>query len=166
MIKIEYKNKTFRIDEPSFQKLSSKGFAKKVAKSTFELEVYEVAFLLEKNKAQVLKQGKDINFNEITKIKGFSLKTYLVFKDLKSKGYDVQAGLRYGFEFRVYDKKDKKNAKHSLWLVEILGDKDAVKIKDLASKSRVAHTTKKNVLLAVVDKEGDITYFENNWKRM
>ena len=36
---------------------------------------------------------------------------------------------------------------------------------DYAAKNRVAHSTKKRLLLAVVDEEGDVSYWESRWIR-
>jgi tRNA splicing endonuclease len=37
---------------------------------------------------------------------------------------------------------------------------------DFASKNRIAHSTKKRLLIAVVDEENDVSYFEINWMKM
>ncbi|MBU1252016.1 MAG: tRNA-intron lyase, partial [Nanoarchaeota archaeon] len=34
---------------------------------------------------------------------------------------------------------------------------------DFSAKNRVAHSTKKNLLLAIVDEEGDVSYYEVRW---
>ena len=37
--------------------------------------------------------------------------------------------------------------------------------RDFAAKSRVAHSTRKKLLVGVVDEEGDVTYYEVGWVR-
>ena len=37
---------------------------------------------------------------------------------------------------------------------------------EFAAKSRVAHSTKKKLLLGVVDEGGDVTYYEVGWFRL
>ena len=34
---------------------------------------------------------------------------------------------------------------------------------DFASKNRVAHSTRKKLLIAVVDEENDVSFWESNW---
>jgi tRNA-intron endonuclease len=36
---------------------------------------------------------------------------------------------------------------------------------DFSAKNRIAHSTKKNLLIAIVDEEGDVSYYEVSWKR-
>ena len=36
---------------------------------------------------------------------------------------------------------------------------------EFAAKNRVAHSTKKRLLIAVVDDEGDVSYWECRWLR-
>ncbi len=90
----------------------------------------------------------------------------MVYEDLKSKGYNVKSGLKFGFLFRVYDKGIKLGEDHSLWLVDVVRESENVKIRDLISKNRVSHSANKRMILAVVDFENGITYLQNSWKRM
>jgi tRNA-intron endonuclease, archaea type len=36
---------------------------------------------------------------------------------------------------------------------------------DFAAKNRVAHSTKKNLVIAIVDDESDVSYYEISWLR-
>jgi len=127
----------------------------------------EALFLVEKKQMQIFSKKKEIKFEELMKIfskqdKKIQTK-YLVFKDLRERGYVVKTALKFGAEFRVYDKGSKPGSKHAKWLV--FTDKETTKLtwNEFSSKSRVAHSTKKNLLLAIVDEEGDITYYEVKW---
>ena len=35
--------------------------------------------------------------------------------------------------------------------------------KDFTAKNRIAHSTKKQLLLAIVDEEGDVSYYQSDW---
>ena len=59
-----------------------------------------------------------------------------------------------------------KQIKHSKWLVKIYSEKDKVKMFDFASSARVAHSTKKNLLFAIVDSQGEVSFFESSWVRV
>jgi tRNA-intron lyase len=76
----------------------------------------------------------------------------------------VKSGLKYGFRFRVYDKGIREGDDHSLWLVEPVLEVDSFKVKDIAGKNRIAHSTKKKVLFGIVDNEGAVTYLETSWR--
>lgn len=107
-----------------------------------------------------------LNFKEILVKTNINYQDYLIYKDLKSKGYEVKSGLKYGFRFRIYDKGIKKGDDHSLWVVEPVNENEIYKIKDFIGKNRIAHTTRKKMLLGIVDNEKNITYLEVQWKRM
>lgn len=165
MIQIELKNSKFILDEKSYQSLSSKGYGTKTNK-IYELDPYETLYLLEKNKIEVKQNKTQLTFKQILNKKKIQLKNYLVYKDLKTIGYYVKSGLKYGFTFRIYDKGIKIGEDHSLWLVEPIDENKKINIKDIVGKNRIAHTTKKKMLFAIVDNENGITYLETNWKRM
>ena len=84
---------------------------------------------------------------------------YLVFKDLRKKAYIVKTGLKFGCEFRVYKKSDK----HASYLLEITTDKQKITLKDFISKNRISHSTGKTLLLAILDSQKDITYYNVGW---
>lgn len=165
MIEVEMIKNDFIVDEKGFQSLNSKGFGKK--SNTFNsLDIYEAAFLLEKGKIEIKLKNRDISFEDIKRNKNFDMKEYITYKDLKSKGYQVKSGIKYGFSFRVYDKGIKEGEDHSLWLVKVVGENEKEKIRDLAGNNRVANSTRKKMILSIVDNEYDVTYIEMNWKRM
>ena len=178
MIEIELVGDLFVVDEKSSQSLLSKGFGNK-EKNLYQLEPCEVLYLIEKKKARVTEiddnrftsrfrksRSKNLSFNQVLKRKNVSIRDYVVYKDLKTKGYQVKSGLKYGFRFRIYDKGIKKGEDHSLWLVEPVMETDTSKISDLAGKNRIAHTTRKKMLLAIVDNEDNVTYLQTSWKRL
>lgn len=165
MINCEYKGGLFLLNHRDFQSLNSKNFGKKEGK-LYTLDIYEAMYLCEKEKIEITKNSKILNFDEISKIKKFSFLNYIIYKDLKSKGYNVKTGMKYGSTFRLYNKGVKEGKEHSLWLVEPIKDSELLKMKDMASKNRIAHSTNKTTLFAIVDGENSVTYIEANWKKM
>lgn len=154
----------FVFDEAKTQSLFSKGYGNKDG-IVLELSSYEVVYLLEKEKIEVFFGKKILSKDKILSNKE-SMLNYYVFKDLRSKGYVVKSGLKYGFVFRVYDKGKISLDSHAIWLIEPILESERFKISDLTGKNRVAHSTKKTVLLAVVDDESRVTYIETSWKRV
>jgi len=131
----------------------------------------ESLFLVEEKKMKIL-DNKD---NEISKkelLKKFEkldskFKTkYFVFKDLRKKGYIVKTGLKFGAEFRVYDKGKSVGKHHAKWIVFPVDEHDKMTWHDFSAKNRVAHSTKKKLLIAIVDEENDVSYYEVDWKRV
>ena len=126
---------------------------------------FEAFYLVEKHVAMFvsLKKAKQLTENELISLlskkdKKFHEK-YIIFKHLKNKGYIVKTGLKFGEEFRVY----KKSEKHARWIVFPISSNEKIQPKELISKSRITHSTGKKLLLAIVDSEEDITFYEIDW---
>ena len=129
----------------------------------------EVLFLAEKGKMSVFSKKKGLSFKELMKKaynidKRISLK-YSVFKDLRVKGYVVKTALKFGADFRVYERGSSPEEKHAKWIVFCDHETARIGWHEFSAKNRVAHSTKKNLLLAIVDEEGDVSYYECSWVR-
>lgn len=90
---------------------------------------------------------------------------YAVFKDLRNRGYIVKTALKFGADFRVYDRGIKPGEDHARWVVYPVHERTTLTWYDFSAKNRVAHSTKKNLLIGVADDEGDISYWEIRWIR-
>ena len=129
----------------------------------------ETLYLIDKKKMELFSRGKKLSKKDINKKiqkidKKIQIK-YSVFKDLRERGYIVKTALKFGAEFRVYDKGSRPGKKHAKWIVFTDHESKKLTWHEFSAKSRVAHSTKKNLLLAIVDEEGDITYYEVGWIR-
>src|SRR3989344_5683800 len=127
---------------------------------------FEAFYLLEEGKADIIHNNKPLKDQELMKIftrkdKEFSVK-YLVFKNLRKKGYIVKTGLKFGTEFRVYA----KNEKHARWLVFPTASRNKINWQEFVSKNRIAHSTGKKMLIAIADSEQDISYYEISWLKI
>lgn len=127
----------------------------------------ETLFLVEKGKVEVFVGKKKIATKELMDKfrridKRIQIK-YPVFKDLREKGYVVKTALKFGADFRVYEKGAKPGEKHAKWVVFADHESKRLTWHEFAAKNRVAHSTKKNLLLAIVDEENSITYYEVSW---
>ncbi|MFT4312975.1 MAG: tRNA-intron lyase [Candidatus Woesearchaeota archaeon] len=90
---------------------------------------------------------------------------YTVFADLRSKGYIVKTALKFGSDFRVYDKGTRPGEAHAKWIVYPIHETQKIRWNEFSSKNRVAHSTRKHILLAIVDDELDVSYFDVHWVR-
>jgi len=144
---------------------SSQGFGKKDGEKII-YSLVEAFYLMEGGLMEIFdfrdkklsKKNLNQKFERIDK--KFKTK-YFVFRDLRKKGYIVKTGLKFGAEFRVYEKR----AKHSKWILFPVSENETMTWHDFSAKNRVAHSTKKNLLIAVVDEECDVSYFEVRWTR-
>ena len=129
----------------------------------------EALYLSEEGKMQLQIGKKVLNSLEVLKkIKKWDKKSetkLAVYQDLRKRGYIIKTALKFGAEFRVYDKGIKPGQDHARWILYTAKEHELLKWHDFAAKNRVAHATKKNLLLAIVDDEGDVSYYEVSWLR-
>jgi len=129
----------------------------------------EALFLTEKKKMNVYEKSKKITFEKLME-KAIELDNkiqtkFIVFKDLRARGYIVKTALKFGAEFRIYDKGVHPGQDHARWILYPVKENDNLTWHDFSAKNRVAHSTKKNLLIAIVDDENEITYYEIKWTR-
>lgn len=130
----------------------------------------EVLYLVDTEKLKVLNlQGKEIPkeqlFKKIRRIDRKIQIKYPVYKDLRDRGYIVKTALKFGADFRVYPKGKKPREAHAKWVVFSDSSTGKFSWTDFSAKNRVAHSTNKNLLLAIVDEEDDVLYYEIKWIR-
>ncbi len=134
-----------------------------------ELSFIESLYLLEKEKIKIYSGKKIVTLEEFLKKaqkkeKNFFTR-YKVFKDMRERGYIVKTALKFGADFRVYDRGVKPGEDHAKWVLYPVNETDAMTWYDFAAKNRVAHSTKKRLLIGIADSEGDVTYYEIKWTR-
>jgi len=129
----------------------------------------EALYLIEKGIIEIVFGKKKISKTDLfAKFQRHDKKIqikYPVFKDLRDKGYIVKTALKFGAEFRVYDKGSKPGKKHAKWIVFTEHESKKLSWHEFSAKNRVAHSTRKNMLLAIVDEENKITYYEVSWTK-
>jgi len=141
---------------------------KKVGK--IEYSGVESLYLVGEGQMKVFSGRKEISENDLLrklKRKDKKLETKVIaFSDLRKKGYIVKTALKFGAEFRVYEKGVKPGEDHADWLLISVKGSEDMNWHEFAAKSRVAHSTRKKLLIGVVDEEDDVTYYEVGWARL
>jgi len=132
-----------------------------------EYSFVEALFLLEQEKMEIFSGKSKLNeYSFIKKAKRNDKKIELkipVFRSMREKGYILKTALKFGTDFRVYKKGVKPGQDHSPWLLHCVKENETQNWQEFAAKNRVAHSTKKKLLIAVVDDEDDVTFFETSW---
>lgn len=135
-----------------------------------QLSLIEVAYLLEKGVIGLVSiSNRKIDFEKFVK-KAIKLEPnfwtrYCVFKDIRNRGYIIKTALKFGADFRVYDRGIKPGEDHAKWIIYPVQEASALTWYEFSAKNRVAHSTKKRLLIAVLDAENDVTYWEIKWTR-
>ena len=135
-----------------------------------QLSLVEALYLLEKGKLDIVDaRNAKLSFESFLK-KAQKLEEelwtrYCVFKDIRNRGYIVKTALKFGAEFRVYDRGVKPGEDHARWIVYPVKESSTLTWHDFSAKNRVAHSTKKRLMICIVDEENDVTYYEVKWLR-
>jgi tRNA-intron endonuclease len=138
-----------------------------------ELDLIEAAYLLEKGKLKVFvkEKGKKrkIDFQELMEIGNKNVNQFhtqfIVYRELRERGYLVKTGYIFGAHFRVYERgvKLKRGPKapyeHTKWCVHCVPEEAAFSLPEMSRAVRLAHNIRATFIWAVVDREGKVTFY-------
>lgn len=160
---------TIKIQEDSQRAISlnQKSSFGKLDGDVLELSLIESFYLMENGRLNICKHDEKLDedhIRDLIKEKSIYGK-YIVYKDLKNRGYIIKTGFKYGSEFRLYERGKSPGEGHSDYLVKVIHEHYDIHALDFSSYVRVSHGVNKSLLLAVVDEEEDITYYKIEWTR-
>ena len=135
-----------------------------------QLSLIESAYLIDRKRAKVYdSKNKEINFESFLKkaqkVEPNFWVRYCVYKDIRNRGYIIKTALKFGADFRIYDRGVKPGEDHARWVVFPVHEGSSLTWYEFAAKNRVAHSTKKRLLIGIVDTELDVTFYECRWLR-
>lgn len=145
-------------------------YGSKTDNGQIKLSLHEGYYLFQKGKIEVYdgrkkKLNQDEYLRKAKKIEPNFMVRHAVFDDMRSRGYIIKTALKFGADFRVYDRGVKPGEDHAKWVVYPVHEGSTLTWYEFAAKNRVAHSTKKKLMLGVVDDESDVTYWEVKWMR-
>ncbi len=136
-----------------------------------QLSLEEAMMLFERGLIDVLVDKKPASFKEFYALccsvdKEFPQK-YTVYHDLRSRGFIVKSGFKFGTHFRVYDRgvnpyKEgaKETKEHTKYNVHSVPENHTMSYQEWSRYVRLSQNIRAKALLAVVDEEGDVTYYD------
>jgi len=145
------------------EQFSSKGYGVD-EDGKLTLALYEALFLLGKGAITVTDKQtkKQLEFQELLKrfqqVDKDAWVRYLIYRDLRGRGYVAREGFGLGIDFRIYERGDygKGTAKHLIFGVQ---EGQPVTLEKLARTQRHVQNLKKNLILAVINRRGEIVYY-------
>ncbi len=145
-------------------------YGKPLKEGKVQLSLIEAMYLIERKKLVLLdSRSKEITeetfLKKASRIEANFWVRYCVFKDIRDRGYIIKTALKFGADFRIYDRGVKPGEDHARWIVYPVHEGTGLTWYEFAAKNRVAHSTKKRLLIGVVDDEGDVSYWECRWMR-
>ena len=156
------KNQSIILEPNRQQELEQKGYGDMVKDKLF-LKPFESLYLLYTGKLALFRGKKNIGFDlflQICKKQDESILTkFLVYRDLRTRGYTVKDGFGFGSDFRVYAKGDfgEKGAK---FLVFGLNEGKQEKMGKLQKKVEDITKMGKEPIIAVIQRQGEIIYYK------
>jgi tRNA-intron endonuclease, archaea type len=147
--------------------LYEQGYFGRPKGKVLELSLVEGAYLLDRSRISVLSDGKELNFQAFFQAassleKGFEFR-YVVYKDLRERGYYVQPGRP---DFRVYPRGGHPGKSPAEFYVLVISERMPLPLQEIMQPVRVAGQMRKKLMLAIVDEESDITFYEAREKSM
>jgi len=144
--------------------LEQKGFGE-IEKGKLFLKSFETLYLLYTGKLSLKKNKKQIDFdsfmNICQKTNPEILTKFLIFRDLKTRGYVVKDGFGFGSDFRVYERGHfgEKGAK---FLIFGLNEGQQEKMGALQKKIDEITQMGKEPIIAVIERRGEVIYYKIN----
>ena len=128
----------------------------RLEKDGVKLAPQEALYLLHRQKITLDGYTFDTLFSEFARERNF-LRSFLVYRDLRERGYVVQTGPH---DFRVFRRGEKPGTGESLYLVRVLSERDPIRFTKLIEEVGTSRNMRKQYVLAVVDDEEELTYYE------
>jgi len=144
--------------------LMERGFGES-EKDSLILNSFETLYLLYNDKLELKKINKSIVFDELMQKyiqKNDDILTqFLLYRDLRTKGYVVKDGFGFGSDFRVYERGN-YGLKDAKFLIFAFNEGTQQKISKLYKN--IAEITKmgKEPIIAVIERRGEIIYYKIN----
>ena len=121
-----------------------------------KLSPQEALYLLHRQKIEIGGYSFDTLFAKFAEVPNFT-RSFLVYRDLRERGYVVQTGPH---DFRVFRRGEKPGTGESLYLVRVLSERDPILFGKLIEEVVASKNMRKQYVLAVVDDEDELTYYE------
>ena len=156
------KNQTIVLEPKLQQQLNQKGYGE-MDQSKLLLQSFESLYLLFTDRLTLFRGKKNIDFDsflQVCKKQDKDILTkFLVYRDLRNRGYTVKDGLGFGSDFMVYDKPFSPKSP-SKFLVFSLNEGKHENISKLRKKIEEITKIGKEPIIAVVQRQGEIIYYK------
>ena len=144
--------------------LKERGFGES-EKDTLILDSFETLFLLYNNKLELKKVNRKITFDELMQKSiqkhDDTLIRFLLYRDLRIRGYVVKDGFGFDSDFRVYERGN-YGLKDAKFLIFAFNEGTQQKIGKLYKNIEEITKMGKEPIIAVIERRGEIIYYKVN----
>jgi tRNA-intron endonuclease len=133
---------------------------------TLRLSPVETMFLLERGRIDLFDEttGTQMNLYQYLQKSndayGDLWTHYLVYRDLRSRGYIVKEGISEEIPFRVYPRGGEIGKDTSKYLIYIVKEGVPIELTKLDKATTTAKGVGKRLILAVLNRQGEATYYQ------
>jgi tRNA-intron endonuclease, archaea type len=149
-------------DKRSQDQLRTRGYGELLG-SNYILKPFEVLYLIHGNRLNISRIGQLMDFDSILRISLKSdkqiLTKFLIYRDLRSRGYVAKEGFGFGADFRVYERGtyEKKPAKY---VVFGINEGTNTKLSSFSKTISDIRIMGKDAIVAVVERRGEVIYYK------
>ncbi|HLN89176.1 MAG TPA: tRNA-intron lyase [Candidatus Binatia bacterium] len=149
-------------EQSNIDALSSRGYGT-LENKVFSLMFYEAIYLLDKGMLEVKDQkGKPVHFQSLLQCYEVQNENawvnYLVYRDLRSRGYVVREGFGGGIDFRIYER-GTYGKDTAPYLIMITQEGKPLSVNNLADALSKCKSQKKELILAVMNRRGEVVHY-------
>jgi len=149
-------------DQSNIDALTSRGYGT-LEDKVFTLSFFEALFLADKGMLEVKgDKGKKVDFKGLLScyeaVNENAWVSYIVYRDLRSRGYVAREGFGGGIDFRVYER-GAYGKDTAPYLVLSIQEGKPLGIDQMADALRQCQSQKKEMVLAVMNRRGEIVYY-------
>ena len=149
-------------DEKAIDELAKQGYGEKEGKK-YLLKVYESLYLLHGNKMTIKHKNQMLDFDKLVDV---ALKKdteawtrFLIYRDLRSRGYVAKEGFGFGVDFRVYERGEHGN-KPAKYVVFGINEGTEMPVEKINTAiEQISHMGKEPVI-AVIERRGEVIYYK------
>jgi len=147
----------------TIERLSSRGYGVS-ENGNLTLSFYEALFLLSKGIIEIKdeKTKKNIDFETLLQcyhsFERNAWVKYLIYRDLRSRGYVAREGFGLGIDFRVYERGE-YGRETATYLIFGIQEGQPVTVEELARALKYVQSLKKKLVLAVLNRRGEVVYY-------
>ncbi|MCX8204567.1 MAG: tRNA-intron lyase [Candidatus Nezhaarchaeota archaeon] len=150
-------------DSDEAQRLHSTSYFGDYVAGKLKLTEVEALYLLERGRIKVFDGERELSFEEL--VKEVAAKRpkvwleYLIYSDLRRRGYIVKEGFSGRVEFRVYRRGAKVGEEGAKFLVYGVAEGEPLDLDELHEMVRSARSLRKEPVLAIVNSQGEVCYY-------
>lgn len=151
-------------DKSSAHKLSLDGYGDD-EDGGYNLKPFEALYLMAMNKMSIIQDDVLLGFDDLLEFCQEEdpdiLSKYLIYRDLRTRGYVAKDGFGFGVDFRVYDRGD-FGVKGAQFLVFGLDQGDRERAGKFCDSIDEITKMGKEPVVAVIESRGEIIYYKTN----